>query len=79
MFLEYDWTFNVYRPRLGDTFTDVRSERSWESLAAAKWALKLCGLKLGRKTDSRTWAIEVDVPPMSSAEARRRDRRRRPF
>jgi rubredoxin len=59
MFLEYDWTFNVYRPRLGDTFTDVRGERSWESLADAKWALKLCGLKLGRKTDSRTWAIEV--------------------
>jgi rubredoxin len=79
MFLEYDWTFNVYRPRLGDTFTDVRGERSWESLADAKWALKLCGLKLGRKTDSRTWAIEVDVPPMSGAEARRRDRRRRPF
>jgi hypothetical protein len=57
MFLEYDWAFNVYRPRFGDTFIDVRGERSWESLNAAKSALNLCGLKLGRKTDSRTWEI----------------------
>lgn len=26
MFLEYDWTFNVYRTRLGDTFT------AWQSV-----------------------------------------------
>ena len=57
MYLEYDWTFNVYRPRFGASFTDVRGERSWESMSAAKWALKLCGLKVGRKTDSRTWEI----------------------
>lgn len=58
MYLEYDWTFGVYRPRFGAVFTDIRGERSWPSMAEAKAALKAAGLRLGRKTDSRTWKIE---------------------
>lgn len=59
MFLEYDWTFNVFRPRVGaDVFTDIRGARSFESLNEAKDALKAAGLRLGKKTDSRTWRIE---------------------
>ena len=58
MFLEYDWTFNVYRARLGQTFTDIRGVRYWESLKDAKAALASCGLKLTKKTDTRTWKIE---------------------
>ncbi|MGH7024178.1 MAG: hypothetical protein ACREEB_11395 [Caulobacteraceae bacterium] len=58
MFLEYDWTFNVYRPRFGAAFIDVRGERSWPSLAEAKAALADAGLTLGAKTDSRSWRIE---------------------
>jgi len=59
MFLEYDWTFNVYRPRFGSTFTDVRGWRSFDSWQQAKDVLSQCGLKIGRKTDTRTWAIEL--------------------
>jgi hypothetical protein len=62
MFLEYDWTFCVYRARLGQVFTDVRGERSWPSLKDAKAALAHCSLKLGKKTDSRTWAIVAAGP-----------------
>lgn len=57
MYLEYDWTFNVYRPRFGKTFTDIRGMRSYESLEQARNELELCGLALGNKTDSRTWKI----------------------
>ena len=57
MFLEFDWTFNVYRPRFGDRFTDVRGERSFETLKDARWALRMAGLRLGDKTNSRTWRI----------------------
>ena len=60
MFLEYDWTFNVYRPRLGDTFIAWRGQRSFESLEHAREALALSGCRLGKKTDSRTWRIESD-------------------
>ena len=59
MYLEYDWTFDVYRPRFGDTFTDVRGWRSFESLDDARYVLAGAGLKLGRKTDDRTWKIEL--------------------
>lgn len=59
MYLEHDWAFDCYRPRFGSTFIDVRGERSWESLADARWALQCAGLKLGKKTDSRTWEIET--------------------
>lgn len=58
MFLEYNWTACRYQPRFGDTFTDIRGERGWDSLDDAKAALEAAGLKLGRKTASRTWAIE---------------------
>jgi hypothetical protein len=59
MFLEYDWCFNVYRPRLGDVFTSVNGWRSFETLADARYELGLVKLKLGKKTDSRTWRIEA--------------------
>jgi hypothetical protein len=59
MFLEYNWTANVYQFRFGSVFTDVRGYRSAESLEEARWILSTAGLKLGKKTDSRTWAIEL--------------------
>lgn len=59
MYLEYDWTFNVYRPRFGTTFTAIADYQSFESLEDAKSVLGWCKLKLGRKTDSRTWKIEL--------------------
>lgn len=57
MFLEYDPAFLVYRPRFGQVFTDVRGWRSFASLQEARDVLSSCGLRLGRKTDSRTWEI----------------------
>lgn len=57
MYLEFDWTFNVYRPRFGKTFTDIRGIRSYDHFEEVKAHLAQCGLKLGRKTDSRTWEI----------------------
>lgn len=57
MYLEYDWTFDVYRPRFGHVFTDVRGARSFATMAEAKACLAHAGLRLGRKTDSRTWEI----------------------
>jgi hypothetical protein len=59
MYREYDWTFNVYRPRIGDTFTSVNGMRSFESLDDAKQVLRWCNLRLGKKTDTRTWRIEL--------------------
>ena len=58
MFLEYDWTFGVYRPRFGSSFIDFRGDRSWPTMADAKAALRAAGLRVGKKTDSRTWSIE---------------------
>jgi hypothetical protein len=61
MYLEYDWTFGVYRPRFGDTFTSVNGWRSYPDLATARAELAIVKLKLGRKTDTRTWKIvELD-------------------
>jgi hypothetical protein len=62
MYLEYDWTFNVYRARLGQTFTDVLGHRSWPSRRLAVETLARCGLRLGRKTDTRSWPIEAAGP-----------------
>lgn len=59
MFLEYDWTFDVYRPRIGFTFTDIRGVYSYKTLKEALEHLRSCGLQLTQKTDSRTWRIEV--------------------
>jgi hypothetical protein len=58
MYLEYDWTFNVYRPRFGDVFIAVNGLRSYETMADAKAELAIAKLKVGKKTDSRTWKIE---------------------
>jgi hypothetical protein len=57
MFLEYDWTSNAYRAHVGDAFTSI--VHSFETLAAARHALRLVGLRLGTKTDARTWRIEL--------------------
>ena len=57
MYLEYDWTSMVYRPRFGDTFIDVRGWRSFDCKREAVDVLDTCGLVLGKKTDSRTWEI----------------------
>lgn len=62
MFLEYDWTFNCYRARFGQSFIDVRGARYWDTMADARFWLAQAGLKVGRKTDSRTWAIDLIVP-----------------
>ena len=59
MSLEYDWTSNTYRSRLGDVFTPLDGWRSFKTLAAARHQLRLVGLRLGTKTDPRTWRIEV--------------------
>jgi hypothetical protein len=56
--LEYDWTSNTYRSRVGDVFTPI--EHSFETLASARHALRLVGLQLGTKTDPRTWRIEFE-------------------
>jgi len=59
LFLEFNWTADAYQPRFGSTFTDIRGERSYATLGAAKDALAAIGLCLGAKTDSRTWRIEA--------------------
>lgn len=59
MFLEFDWTGCVYRPRFGRTFTEVGGCRFFVSLAEARDVLASCRLKLGPKTDTRTWKIEA--------------------
>jgi len=59
MFLEYDWTFGVYKPRFGNTFTSVNGFHSFASMDEAKQHLAACKLQLGKKTDTRTWQIEV--------------------
>jgi len=61
MYLEFDWTFNVYRARLGGTFTDIRGERSFPTLRDADDALRFAGLFRGEKTDSRTWRIRAAI------------------
>jgi hypothetical protein len=58
MFLEYDWPSNTYRARLGD----ASIKHSFETLAEARHALRLVGLRLGAKTDARTWRIELMEP-----------------
>jgi hypothetical protein len=73
MHLEYDWTLNVYRPRLGTTWTDVDGHRSFPSLADARYVLATCNLMLGRKTDSRTWEITA-APILIRADETERKR-----
>ena len=57
MYLEYDWSFMVWRPRFGQTFIDVRGARYWPTRRDAAEALAAANLRLGRKTASRTYEI----------------------
>jgi hypothetical protein len=64
MFLEYD--SNAYRSHLGGAFPAI--EHSFETLAAARHALRLVGLRIGLKTDARTWRIEFTEPVAERAD-----------
>jgi hypothetical protein len=57
MYVEYDWMLGVYRFRFGHTFTDFHGVRSLDSLAEVRSFLKQQGARLGRKTDTRSWAV----------------------
>lgn len=59
MFLEYDWVSNTYKPRFGQTFIAVNGWLSFETLNIARDELSIVKLRLGKKTDSRTWRIEL--------------------
>jgi hypothetical protein len=58
MYLEFDWAFMVFRPRLGDGFISIRDHRSFATMDEAKRVLGRCGLRVGKKTDTRTWRIQ---------------------
>jgi len=58
LYLEYNWTADCYMPRFGASFTDIRGQRSFATLAAAKGALDAIGLCLGARPHSRVWRIE---------------------
>jgi hypothetical protein len=58
VYLEYDWTYGVWRPRVGDVFISVNGFHSYESREHAKAELNKAGLRVGRRTDTRTWKIE---------------------
>lgn len=58
LFIEYNWTTERYIPRFGSLPTSINNERSWATLAEADAALRKRGLRIGRKTDTRTWLIE---------------------
>jgi hypothetical protein len=68
MFLEFDWTSDAYRLHLGNRVT---SSHSFETLPAARHALRLVGLRVGIKTDPRTWPIELIEPVVEHADASR--------
>jgi hypothetical protein len=59
MFLEYNWTAGTYYGRFGTTPTSIGGYHSFANLNEAKYVLKSVGLKLGKKTDTRTWRIET--------------------
>ena len=59
MYLEYNWTACTYQLRFGDVFTDCRGRRYFNTLAEARECLRQAGLRLGKKTDSRTWPVEA--------------------
>jgi hypothetical protein len=69
MFLEYDWISNTYRSRLSDVL--MSGEHSFGTLAAARHALHLVGLRVGVKTDPRTWRVEFVEPVADRANASR--------
>jgi hypothetical protein len=67
MFLEYYWTSDAYRARFGDA--SMSSKHSFETLGAARLALRRVGLRLGAKTDPRTWRVEFIEPVAERADA----------
>lgn len=56
-YLEYDWTYDVYRFRFGDRFTSFQGWQSFHTKADAEYVLRQAGCKLGKKTDTRTWQV----------------------
>jgi hypothetical protein len=69
MFLEYDETSNTFRSHLCGAFTSVA--HSFPTLAAARHALHLVGLRIGAKTDASLWRIEFMEPVAERADASR--------
>jgi hypothetical protein len=69
MSLEYDWISDTYRSHLGGAFPPI--EHAFETLAASRHALRLIGLRLGVKTDPRTWRVEFTEPVDEYALANR--------
>jgi hypothetical protein len=67
MSLAYDWKSGVYRAHGLETSFPVHS---FETLAAARHGLRLAGLRLGAKTDPRTWQIELIEPVDEHADRR---------
>jgi hypothetical protein len=67
MFLEYDGTSNTFRSHLCGAFTSVA--HSFKTLAAARHALRLIGLRIGAKTDEGLWRIEFMEPVAERADA----------
>lgn len=55
--IEYDYPHGVYRPRVGSVFTTFNGVATFDTLAEADAVLSSAGLRIGRKTDSRTWEI----------------------
>jgi hypothetical protein len=65
MFLKYDGTSNAFRSHLGGEFTS----HTFETLDDARHELRLIGLRIGAKTDERTWRIEFLEPAAARADA----------
>ena len=61
MFLEYGGTSNTYRSHLLAA-RERRSRTLSRPLAASRHAFHLIGLRIGDKTDERTWRIEFMEP-----------------
>jgi hypothetical protein len=76
MVLIYDWESEAYRSRFDDPFPMI--EQSFETLADARLALRLVGLRLGAKTDPRTWRVEFLEPVTERAGVSISPDRRRP-
>jgi hypothetical protein len=74
MVLEYDWKADAYCLRFDDPFPMIG--QSFETLAVARLALRLVGLRLGAKTDPRTWQIEFLEPVAERTDAQGEDCRK---
>jgi hypothetical protein len=67
MFLEHEGISNMFRSHLGGAGTSIA--HSFQTLAAARHALHLIGLRIAAKTDGRTWRIEFIEPVAERADA----------